>query len=94
MTCVMCGQVGNVEVDVNRLLRRLGAGLGALANLGATFSFCRHVPRDTFCSWRTWVEGHIKRVPAFRSLSKHARDITHTTQPRHVYFPPWTPTSS
>jgi hypothetical protein len=77
-----------VEVDVNRLLSRLGTGLGALADLDATFTFCRHVPLGTFSSWRTRVVGHIKRASAVSASSKHATDIIHTTPRRHVYFSP------
>jgi len=71
----MCGQSGSVEVDVSRLLRRLGAGLEALENLDTTFSFCCRTREAVFSSWRSLVESHVKRTPTFSALSNPATGV-------------------
>lgn len=87
MPCALCGQPMNVERDANRLLRRLGAGLEALQDLDATFSFCCHSPEGLFTSWRKSVEGNIKRTPAFSSLCRPTSSMTHSTATRrHVFI--------
>ncbi|KAF8228750.1 hypothetical protein L208DRAFT_229663 [Tricholoma matsutake] len=87
MPCTLCGQPMNVERDANRLLRRLGAGLEALQDLDATFSFCCHSPEGLFTSWRKSVEGNIKRTPAFSSLCRPTSSMTHSTATRrHVFI--------
>jgi hypothetical protein len=83
-TCTICGQPINVEAEVIRLLRRLGAGLEALADLDATFSFCSHVPQTLFSSWRRFVEGNIKHTPTLSSFSGSSSTMTRSVAPRHV----------
>ena len=89
LTCALCGQPVNVETDVIRLLRKLGAGIQALADLDDIFPSCCHIPKGLFLSWRRSVEGNMKRMPAISSLSKPTTSISPSTvAPWHVSIVP------